>query len=345
MIKRIDSSYFIEKNGELSESLPVGVYNLCYNERLGFYLEKTNDFSFPKKLYGDYSTIDRWVNTYESFKREGKSLGVLLSGIKGAGKTITAKLLSKKVNQPVIIINNSFQGAPGFESFLSNPSLGNCTIFIDEFEKIFYNDDIDAEDQKKILSILDGSAETRHLYILTVNDTDRMSDYLMNRPGRIRYRKHYDSLDKSIIDEIADDYKLSKEEKESLFDVLDMLDYVTFDIVMTLIVESKMYNELPKESAKHLNLIREKSYINICISPKDVTGKTTRYVIRRNETYHEIPFYEKDKETGKYTNSWKELDYTFEEIERLLRKNKYFEIDLNGNPYIIKEDKLSSLIF
>ena len=113
------------------DKLPVGVYNLECDES-GYFLTKTDDFKLPKKIYGDMSIVDRWLHTYQT---RGRNLGVLLAGLKGGGKTITAKLLAIKSGLPIIIINSPYYGS-SFISFLSNECLGDCVIFLDEYEKI-----------------------------------------------------------------------------------------------------------------------------------------------------------------------------------------------------------------
>ena len=79
------------------EKLPFGVYNLGLDNS-GYFLTKTSEFKFPSKIYGDLSIVDRCIKTYENKKR---NVGILLSGLKGGGKTITAKLLATKANKPI----------------------------------------------------------------------------------------------------------------------------------------------------------------------------------------------------------------------------------------------------
>lgn len=69
-----------------SGSLPVGIYSICL----------TDKFVFPYKMYGlQNEFIDHVIKTYHA--TEG-NLGIMLTGTKGTGKTVTAKELANKLN-------------------------------------------------------------------------------------------------------------------------------------------------------------------------------------------------------------------------------------------------------
>ena len=58
----------------------------------------------------------------------------------------------------------------------------------DEFEKVF-NIETNRGDslQTELLSLFDGLDDGKKLYVITCNDTRRLSEYLINRPGRFHY--------------------------------------------------------------------------------------------------------------------------------------------------------------
>lgn len=229
------------------EKLPVGVYNLNVSPG-GFFLTKTWDFKVPEKIYGDLSPVDRWLKTYESKTR---NVGVLLSGLKGGGKTITAKLLAIKANKPIIVIGQPFHG-PEFTDFITDPALGDCVIFIDEFEKIYRpNNDKDGNDS--LLSLLDGPYETHHLFIFTVNQTNINSN-LINRPSRILYAKRYEGLSDEEIVEIANDKLVNKEFMEDLLRNSRRIFQLSFDILISIIDEMNRFNEPASRCMEYMNL-------------------------------------------------------------------------------------------
>ena len=65
-----------------------------------FYLSPTLPFKLPEKIYGDTSVIQRWLKSYEV--NSSKNMGILLSGLKGAGKTILDQKLCIDSNKPII---------------------------------------------------------------------------------------------------------------------------------------------------------------------------------------------------------------------------------------------------
>ena len=73
-------------------------------------LEKIGEkFKFDFKEYdlGIDDFLRRILDTWNSgfFKKTNKNLGIIYNGVKGTGKTIAAKILSKAVNIPTLIIN------------------------------------------------------------------------------------------------------------------------------------------------------------------------------------------------------------------------------------------------
>lgn len=231
------------------DKLPVGVYILKDDPKEGFHLIKKEDFVLPKKIYGDHSIVDRWVKS--SLVNTTKNLGILLTGLKGSGKTITAQKFCIDSNLPVILINEDFHG-PDFLDFMSNVKLGKAVVFIDEYEKIYPKD----EHQFDLLSLMDGTFQTNLIFLMTVNSY-KINNYLVNRLSRIKYVKQYDDLELDIVNEVIDDMLVNKEHKQSIFDFFDKVNMRTFDILINLIKEMNLFNENAIECGKHLNLRSE----------------------------------------------------------------------------------------
>jgi hypothetical protein len=98
------------------------------------FLREHSTFSIPSPLY-DVDKNFRDI-VIKSFKENEGNTGVLLSGEKGSGKTVCAKLLAQEVGIPVIIINKPIDKSIDFASFLKNIKQ-DFILFIDEFEKNF----------------------------------------------------------------------------------------------------------------------------------------------------------------------------------------------------------------
>lgn len=240
------------------EKLPLGVYNLGLDQK-GYFLTKTSEFKFPSKIYGDLSIIDRCIKTYENKKR---NVGILLSGLKGGGKTITAKLLATKANKPIINISAPYYG-PDFIDFITDPILGDCVIFLDEYEKTYRNNKSDSEDgNDSLLSLLDGPYETHHLFIFTVNQTTINSN-LINRPSRILYSKEYQGLSQEDVVEIAEDKLEDKTFMEDLVITCNKIYQLSFDILISIIEEINRFHEPASKCIEYMNLTPRQTAFNI----------------------------------------------------------------------------------
>ena len=192
-----------------SNKLNNSIYVIKHKEMAGFYLlEKQEKFDFPYKIYDlENNFVDRIIKSYKSFD---SNMGILLYGIKGTGKSVTAKIVCNKLHLPVILIEGDVKDLVGVEEFINNiPE--EFVLFIDEYEKKYgYNDDA-------MLSIMDGSSSSKYkrLFIFTTNSI-YVNDNLLSRPSRIRYIKKYGSLDLSIINEIIDDTLQIKDKKDDI---------------------------------------------------------------------------------------------------------------------------------
>ena len=80
---------------KVSSELPVGRYTINIAPMSPITLVKAPEFKLPEKFYGDVENIaDRILRT---FSVRTKSTGVLLHGVKGAGKSLTAQLVSTRL--------------------------------------------------------------------------------------------------------------------------------------------------------------------------------------------------------------------------------------------------------
>jgi broad-specificity NMP kinase len=246
-------TYTLGEGVETLDELQAGNYLLKHNMKTGYYLVEKPEFILPKKLYGDHSITSRWMKSYQV--NSEKNLGIILSGIKGAGKTITCQKFCMESKMPVIIINEMFFGTD-FVDFLT--SFENVIIFIDEFEKVYAKQEFAVD----LLSLMDGNFQTKFIFLLTVNTMD-INYYLINRLNRVKYRKHYDSLDSNIIDEVANDMLVNKEHIPSIHKFFKKVGMCTFDLLINIIKEMNAFNENAIECGKYLNLQAETRTYNV----------------------------------------------------------------------------------
>ena len=117
---------------DVRDHLPVGTYMVGLSIK-GFYLEPMDEFKITGKVYGKIARqADRILAT---FGDRPKATGVLMSGEKGSGKTMLAKMISEKAAMqgiPTLVINTAFTG-DAFNMFIQSID-EPCVIVFDEFE-------------------------------------------------------------------------------------------------------------------------------------------------------------------------------------------------------------------
>ena len=174
------------------DKLPVNTYTVRFDKMSGFYLEARSRLAVTEKMYGIHpEKADKVLKAFTMFER---NLGVILSGSKGIGKSLFARLLSAKAQDagyPVIIID---QYIPGIAAYIE--SIEQEVVFLfDEFDKTFGSvcpGANEADPQSALLSMFDGTAQGKKLFIITCNSLYKLNDYLVNRPGRFHYHFRFD---------------------------------------------------------------------------------------------------------------------------------------------------------
>ena len=247
----------IDPNFEVTQALPVGVYNLELT-MFGWKLFKFADnFVFPYKLYSlENEFVDHVLKTYENTIG---NLGVLLNGTKGTGKTVTAKVLANRLNLPVIVLKSMGDRNQSMIEYLSSLNC-DCVLFMDEFEKNF------KEEDSTVLQIMDGVYNSNHrkIFLLTTNNM-HINENLVGRPSRIRYVKHFGNLSMDTVNEYLDDALECAEAREEILEFVDSLTISTIDILKTIVNEVNIHGMEGLRRAKNYFNVQTNEYHYSCL--------------------------------------------------------------------------------
>ena len=244
------------------DKLPAGVYTVRFSKMRGFYLDKHAPMEVnEEKIYGVHEAkVKKVLNTFDHITR---SLGVILSGNKGIGKSMFARLLSieaVKKGMPLIIVEGY---APGIASFLEEIEQ-EVVILFDEFDKTFGGKS-DDDPQATMLSLFDGITSSKKLFVITCNSVSRLNDYLVNRPGRFHYHLRFE-------------YPTAEEVKEYLMDKLKPAYRNQINAVVNFSRKIDLNYDCLRAIAFELNMgipfeeaIRDLNILNITYERYDVT--------------------------------------------------------------------------
>lgn len=219
------------------DNLPAQTYKVGFGQFTGFFLEKQHDLEIKEdKIYGVHKAKVNKV--LKRFKESHKNLGVILSGDKGIGKSLFARLLSQKVIEdgiPVILVNDYI---PGIDDFL-NDIKDEVLVLFDEFDKTFKKNS-DCDPQAKMLSLFDGTSSGKKLFVVTCNQYIDLNEYLINRPGRFHFHFRFE-------------YPTADEVKDYLKDKLDEVYHSEINKVVSFSRKIKLNYDCLSAIALELN--------------------------------------------------------------------------------------------
>ena len=159
--------------------------------------------------------------------------------------------------------------------------------------------------QEKFLSLLDGTAGANgNLFILTCNDISELNENLISRPGRIRYHYKFSSLGIDEIKAYCEDNLKDKSKEEGIIEELLSANYVSHDILISLVNEINDFGCTAEEAMEYLN-VEGTSIVLDGVLVYDAYGK--EYTVEINE--FDV------KPRHKSNNRWVNLEYSKSRME------------------------------
>ena len=273
----------------------------------GFYLSKiAESFTFDYKLYGlNQKFINYVLKTYENTTG---NLGVLLDGIKGTGKTVTAKELCNHLQLPVILVQSMGSDTNDkLIKYLSSSIDFDCVFFFDEYEKEF-------KDSSDVLSFMDGTYNSiyRKIFLLTTNEL-KIDENLLGRPSRIRYKKSFGNLSEDVVREILNDILENKDAIENVIELTHSMNIITIDLIKAIATEINIHGieSLPDIKETFNIEFSRFSYLYKVISIRncnfEFTSKSIENLLKNYYHYKELKKKDWDKislEERQFINEW-----------------------------------------
>ena len=183
------------------KKLPPRVYDVHVSQQSGWYLTDiggTEEYKITEKIYGNHQKkVDKIFRGFTTI--DNRSMGVIFSGGKGLGKSLSMRLLILQAldnGLPVILVNSYIAGIADFLESIEQETV----VCFDEFDKTFglsysyarSNRDDKIDPMVEMLSLFDGLGTTKKLYVITCNNVRSLNEYLLNRPGRMHYHIRFD---------------------------------------------------------------------------------------------------------------------------------------------------------
>ncbi len=188
------------------------------------------------KIYG--KTFIRAKRYWNSFCRLAHSLSITLTGDSGGGKTLEGRLLAN------LGIHNG--DLPVVE--ITGYKLDESTVrWMDENDEVIYFLDEYAKhtphDIQELMLPLLTNTNKKSIFIITDNDKNILNRFFNNRPGRVRYSRHFGKLEREVVEEYMDDHGVSGKFREDLMKFYNMSRVFVIDHLKEIVVEHKEYPE------------------------------------------------------------------------------------------------------
>lgn len=235
------------------DKLPAAFYEVLFNPKAGYALKQAEPLKMTEKAYGSHpEKIEKVMHHFRSVSRNA---GVILSGNKGIGKSFFAKSLAihaVEEGYPVLIVTDNTPALPWFINSVQQ----EVVILMDEFDKTFPKEGEAPTTQENMLSLLDGLSTGKKLFIVTCNELNKMSEFVVNRPGRFHYHFRFENPSRSEMELYLKD-KVKPEYHKEIPEVLGFAAKVevNYDCLRAIATELN-YGYPFKDAVKDLNIMR-----------------------------------------------------------------------------------------
>jgi hypothetical protein len=166
------------------EALRPAVYEIVLTDTGVKLFTLQDKFLVAERKFGDHNEFRKVLT--EDYDRVGPSVGAILIGVKGSGKTMLAEDVCNhylKLGLPVFRVNTIL---PLAVLELVSAAAGPAVWYFDEFGKV-YREDKDKNNRDDLLGFFGSASRLGSLYLVTANRDEELSNFMVHRPGRFRY--------------------------------------------------------------------------------------------------------------------------------------------------------------
>jgi len=272
--------------GTVIDSIGKGVYEIFNGKDQFGVIYTKNKFDLPEKIYGKrHDDLAKLIGNAQL--ESTSSVGCLLLGLKGSGKTITMKHIANKCiehrDYTVFVLDQYYPKQ--LIEMLADSANGKCVFYIDEFGKKFSDRSHSAdesEEAESLLELLNCETLKDCLFLLADNDSDKISNYLLDRPERITFLCEFGSLADDTAEELIEEIDVPEIAGWLKYYTKQVRSKLSFDVFSTVIRVAKEHTELSE-------LIGILSYYNVPL-PEWRYPKVVRYYSEGEEADLKCPY-------------------------------------------------------
>jgi len=316
------------------ESRVKGVYKLVrYGQEYNLIYDRPY-LNVPEKIYGKSAKYA--AHFFNTFLVSKESCGAMLIGAKGSGKTELSNMIGNiAINHGLYVVEvTNIQPTISIINYLD--SLTDCVVIFDEFGKVFLT-----SLQDKMLTMFSNTFNKK-FFVITDNDSYRISSLLIDRPGRIRYHLDMNRVEEDVVVEYCDDKGVSKQFLNELLGIYRSSTIFSFDHLKALVSEHLIDTSIPIEDIiKILNVkILGKKVVLVAVKlvldddTKLTDENNDEYVITSNNTIERTQF----NSNGRYYINWKKVSKVSDGTTQPTEPAFTRESSSMGTLYITNED-------
>lgn len=229
-------------------ALPPRVYTPGIKDGMIILNKDRSHFEVPNKIYGNkLSTIAKTI--MRDHKVDAASLGVMMLGRKGMGKSLLSEILANAIidkGLPVIMISTFFP--PELISTLLN-QVGPCAVIFEEFSLNY-----DWQTGPKLVPVLSDTDNKGVLFIINSNEANNGTlSFIIDRPQRCKYRINFGDMDENTMESIITDFDV-RDELKDMYRGWATDNKVNIDSLITFIRMSKDI-ESPEELVEYMAIL------------------------------------------------------------------------------------------